>query len=465
MKKSKTFYNKLNIKHLKQKELLMAIIRQTNLFSWKTFHDDEKNLGDLERFKLVIETIPDNNLMRALYNLRANGRNDHPIEAIWNSILASIIFQHKGISSLRRELKRNAQLRELCGFNPIAGANAVPSKSAYNRFLSNLIQLESLVHGIFDDLVKQLKKLIPKFGTNLAFDGKAIQSFGKPSKKNPKDGRREKDADWGKKTYKGVRKDGSLWEKVKSWFGFRLHLIADADSELPIAYKITKASKHEQGVIIELFDKLNDTHPEIIDQCEHAMGDKGYDSKKMICCLWEKFSIKPIIDIRKMWRDTETRCFKNRDLQNVTHDYKGTVFCYCPKSGTIRTMPYSGFEKDRETLKFLCPAKHYGIECKGASKCSFYAKSFRVSLVENRRIFTPVSRSSYKWKRLYNKRTSVERVNSRIDNSLGFEHHYIRGLKKMNLRVGLGLCVMLAIAVGRLRQNRPDLMRSLVKSA
>ena len=45
-----------------------------------------------------------------------------------------------------------------------------------------------------------------------------------------------------KKTYKGERKDGSLWEKVKIWFGFKMHLIVDADYELPVGYEVTKAS-------------------------------------------------------------------------------------------------------------------------------------------------------------------------------------------------------------------------------
>lgn len=65
---------------------------------------------------------------------------------------------------------------------------------------------------------------------------------------------------------------------------------------------------------------------------------------------------------------------------------------------------------------------------------------------EDPRIFTPVARSGYKWKVLYDKRTSVELVNSRIDVSYGFERHYIRGLKKMEVRCGLALSVMLAIA-------------------
>ena len=404
--------------------------------------------------------------MHTLRTLRANGRNDHPIEAMWNSILAGIVFEHASIESLRRELRRNAQLREMCGFNPILGFKGVPSKSAYSRFVANLLAHEHLVRSMFDFLVEELAIIFPNFGKNLAGDGKAIHSFGKPSTKSDGDKRREEDADWGKKTYKGIDKDGNSWEKIKSWFGFRIHLIADAEAELPIAYTVTQASTAEQPVMRKLFANLKHTHPELLERCEHAMFDKGYDSTENICDLWDRYRIKPIIDIRNMWKDGEiTRQLKTKDIRNVTHDYKGTVFCHCPKTGEIRQMAYNGFEQERNTLKYACPALAYGIDCKGASKCPLYKKNIRIPLEEDRRIFTPVARSSYKWNKLYDKRTSIERVNSRIDVSFGFERHYIRGLKKMELRCGLALIVMLAIAIGRLRQQKPELMRSLVRAA
>jgi hypothetical protein len=59
----------------------------------------------------------------------------------------------------------------------------------------------------------------------------------------------------------------------------------------------------------------------------------------------------------------------------------------------------------------------------------------------------------------------VERVNSRLDNSLGFERHTIRGMKKMTLRLSLALILMLTMALGRVRQKHKELMRSLVKTA
>ena len=109
----------------------MASIAQKQLFGW----DEIEILGDLERFFLVIKNLPDEKIIRTLKAIRGNGTNKYSIEAMWNSILAAIIFQHKSIESLRRELSRNAQLRELCGFNNFYGIQAIPSARAYTTFL------------------------------------------------------------------------------------------------------------------------------------------------------------------------------------------------------------------------------------------------------------------------------------------------------------------------------------------
>ena len=131
---------------------------------------------------------------------------------------------------------------------------------------------------------------------------------------------------------------------------------------------------------------------------------------------------------------------------------KGPYFCHCPRTD------------ERYEMAYGCPARHYGLECAGASRCTV-GSSVRIPLSEDRRIFTPLARSSYAWKRAYKKRTAVERVNSRLDVSFGFEHHFIRGLKKMKLRCALALCVMLAMALGRVKEKQQEKLRSLVQAA
>jgi hypothetical protein len=124
-------------------------------------------------------------------------------------------------------------------------------------------------------------------------------------------------------------------------------------------------------------------------------------------------------------------------------------------------MACGGFESARKTIKKLCPTKHYGLVCKGCDKCPV-KHGIRIPLDTDRRIFTPIDRASYKWERQYNRRTSVERVNARLDECFGFEKHYIRGIKKMKIRCGMALCVMLAMAVARIKEKQEDKIRSFV---
>ena len=74
-------HNMLNDKQLKQGISYMAIIHERNLFSWKDFQNDIQNLGDLERLKLVIETLPDQKAYpHTVRFCEAMVRNDHPIQ-------------------------------------------------------------------------------------------------------------------------------------------------------------------------------------------------------------------------------------------------------------------------------------------------------------------------------------------------------------------------------------------------
>jgi hypothetical protein len=437
----------------------MAIIPQRQLFSWKEI----ENLGDLQRFSLLVKYLPDENLMCKLESLRNKGRDDYPVRAIWNSILAGIVYQHPSIESLRRELKRNAQLRQLCGFDITKGIKAVPSSNAYTNFLKLLVRNFDLVEAMFYDLVEKMGDVLPGFGNTLAIDSKAISSRSRRESKHINiDGRGEADANKGVKTYKGKRKDGSTWETVKSWFGFKLHLIVDADYELPVDFKVTKASASDIAVGRDMVQDLASNRHQVLENAEFFLGDKGYDDTELITTLWDEHQVKPVIDIRNLWKVDGARLVHGQS--NVSHDYKGTVYCHCPVEWKKRQMAFGGFEEDRGTLKYRCPARHYGLDCKGRDQC-WISDNIRISIDSNPRIFTPVARSSYKWKEIYKKRSSVERVNSRLDESFGFEKHFIRGKPKMKLRCGLALIVMLGMAYGRIKEKQPDKLRSLVQPA
>jgi hypothetical protein len=440
----------------------MAIIPQKALFRW----DEVDALDDLERLDVVLKHLPDEGLMQALERERGLGRNDYPIRPVWNSLLAGVVLQHPAVDTLRRELLRNASLRQLCGFDVTRGGIAVPPPWAYSRFLKTLARHLSEIEALFNTLIQLVMEELPDLGRYLAHDGKAIKSHGRAPKKDarpkPPDGRRESDADWGAKKKHQINEEGVEVEKTYWWFGFKLHLIVDATYDLPVAFDLTKASCAEQPVARALYKKLAHDQPELIQRCEAAMGDRGTDDGGLIVQLWDENEIKPVIAIRHCWKDGELtrRVSKSR---NVVYDEDGNVWCY-PCKGEKHRMAYAGFEKDRQALKYRCPALHYGLKCPDLGRCPVKG-SVRIKLSEDRRLFTPIARSSYVWKRLYNKRSSVERVNSRLDCSFGFEEHFIRGQRKMKLRLSLAMLVMLAMAHGRIKEKHKDKLRSLVKAA
>ena len=350
----------------------MAKIPQLLLFSWKEIEE----LGDLSRLKLLIDHLPDEKLMQQLESARGNGRDDYPIRAMWNSLLAGIVFQHSSVESLRRELSRNGQLRMVCGFDPVRGDRQVPASWVYSRFsrLRTLEKHAEEVDAIFQRVLWQVAAELPDLGRSLAVDGKAVAS--------------------------SARKPG-----------------------------------------------------------------RGYDDTKLHRRLWDNHGIKPVIGIRNLWKAPEghdATCAV-KSLEGVAYDFEGKVYCY-NAYGHRHKMAHGGFEKDRNTIKYRCPAEHYGQHCSGRSQCRI-GKSVRIPIEEDRRVFGPVARDSYKWKDLNKRRTAVERVYSRLDVSFGFENHTIRGLNKMRLRVGMAYMAMLALALGRIKENKAELMRSLVKAA
>ena len=174
----------------------MARLLARYLFKWQ----EVEVKSDLERLRLVLDYLPDEGLMKKLEAHRDKARNDYPIRAVWHSILAGTVYQHESVESLRRELSRNGELREACGFDPHKGSEAVPPPYVYTRFLKLLIRFKSEIDAMFAALVDTLKGWLPELGVSVAVDSKGVSSAGRPTKEAGEDGRRDRDADWGKKT-------------------------------------------------------------------------------------------------------------------------------------------------------------------------------------------------------------------------------------------------------------------------
>jgi hypothetical protein len=114
----------------------MAIIPQPQLFSWQQV----ETASDMDRLRLALKAMPDEPLMQALEEARMGRRDDYPIRALWNRVIAGIVFEHISVEQLRRELSRNAELRQRCGFDVFLGDAAVPPSWVYSRSLKKLFK-------------------------------------------------------------------------------------------------------------------------------------------------------------------------------------------------------------------------------------------------------------------------------------------------------------------------------------
>ena len=65
-------------------------------FSWHSV----ESLPDLERLRLVLNTLPDQEIVAALEAGRGRGRNDYPVRSMWRALIAGVVFQHASIQSL-----------------------------------------------------------------------------------------------------------------------------------------------------------------------------------------------------------------------------------------------------------------------------------------------------------------------------------------------------------------------------
>lgn len=282
---------------------------------------------------------------------------------------------------------------------------------------------------MFDSLVKYMYENLTEFGEILCADGKAVQSCATKKSEKNSGNRGERDADWCRKTYTTTKPDGEKITKTKKWFGFRLHLISDATYELPVDFEVTKASNSEIKEAEKMLKNTKDRQSAKIERCRYFLADRGYDSTVLIEWLTTE-GAAPIIDIRNMWQGEETRQFEDTDL---VYDYKGKVY-FVPEKGKAIQLQYRGYDKSRE-------CQCYGFHPKYHDK-----RIFRIPLKTDPRIFAKAARNSKKWKRLYKKRTSIERINGRIDRDFQFEKHTIRGLEKMKIFLTVTFIIQLASA-------------------
>jgi len=421
----------------------MQIHAAAPLFAWGELED----CPTLQTLRDFLDTVPDQPLLDGLRAARGKGRDDYPVAVLWRVVLLTIALRHTSFHACLAELHRNPSLCRLVG---IATAADIPNDWNLSRFLEVLGQQphQTALRALFDALATRLGQAVPDLGRHTAGDATALNA--RP-KRNAKAALKEcrqglPQPSGGKKEY--TDEEGKV-VKVVEWFGYKLHLLVDVHHEVALAYDISATAVGDNERVEALVEQAQANLP--AGRIKTLAYDKAADDSKVHECLHAR-GIKPVIHNRRQWQQEPERPLPGeRYPLQLVHDEAGTVYCYDTVSEppVRHRMAFVGYEKDRQALKYRCPARHEDWDCPSDHKCNqgkSYGLQARLPCELDLRRFPPIPRATKEFERLYRGRTAVERVNARLKIFWGADDGNVTGARRFHAFVGAVLVVHLVFA-------------------
>lgn len=454
--------------------------RQTML--WQELERElPPGLQEVEVFLQCLSEF-DEELVRKLEAERGHGRDDHPVRAMWNLIATGLYLRNGLFSEVLGELRRNSDLARLLGFGEI-GPNQynLPSDSALSRFHVKLkTRYLAEVVAVFEGTVKALAAVDPEFGKHSALDTSDVPTYARPGRKRPQ-GEAEKtpgeapeerassdpEASWSVKTKTWEDSEGKKREEVQSTFGYKLVAMADTSIPAVSAVEVVTGSTSDQKLAVPMIDAAQKNLGE--GRMETVAMDKGFDSAENVREAHER-DVAAIVPTRDVPQNLASLPREDREVVlapggNVVYDrYSGEAACYeapanANEEPTRRTLTYAGFEAGRDAHKFRCPLGGAAEgACRAFATCAAgssgsQGRQVRIPMETDARRFAPVYPRSKRWKRLYNGRSAVERINSYLKGVLELERHCLRGKNAIKLRVLLASMTLNVRTLVSLRQK------------
>lgn len=339
------------------------------------------------------------------------------------ALLAMKIYSIPTVILLIERLKSDLKFRYSCGFS-LSGR--IPSEATFSRFLARLTNEQSL-YQLFLELVEKGRELGIIGCINLVVNSTDVSAYEKkrPKKDLNQDGSK---ADW------GSEKDSN--GNQLTWFGYKLHLAVDPQSECPVDLMLTPAGVSDGEPALPLIQKLAERGY----RSKNYIMDAGYDWGEIYRTIHEVYKGQAIIPLNP----------RNEKQPPIGLDFDGTPIC----SAGYR-MIYWG------DGKFRCPHVLGKVNCLfGSNWCSNsnYGHTVKVKVKNDLRRFSNPHRNSRNWIELYHKRTAVERVNSRLKVNLGLEIFKVQGIDKVFVHM---LLSNICLASGTIAVNQKGCRKSV----
>ena len=411
-------------------------MKTANQLTFTTYEASLKLKPD-DPIKVIFDTIDwsfVHPLVQGKYSKTAQGADGYdPI-----SLLKPQLLIYLGeVSSDRRlvsALRYNARLCLLCGFNFLK----TPSNGTFTNFRDRLG--DELFYDILHQLIAQAIVLKVITGGDTAIDSTHLwaysNKFGKKScsckgKCSCPRVYSDTDATWGHKS------------KEYSFFGYKVHLIVDAKSQLPLDVIVTPGNEGDLPQAKPLLKGAKEKHPE--NQINTSAMDSAYDAYDNYHFVIHDISAAPIIALNP--RNGPDALTVGSLLLSPEGRYT------CPAGFQV---VYWGSDPKRGRLKFRCPAALGRCQCLFRPVCSpsSYGKVFYLHPDRDYRLVGPIPRGTDLWQEKYNARTSVERAYSEEKGSHHLANLRVRGLAKVKIHAYLALCAQVIKRIGVVMTER-----------
>lgn len=374
-----------------------------------------------------------------------------------NAMLRAFIYRSlrrlSTITDLAYALTENLSLAEAVGFDPFSRIPSIERFSSWLRSTPNQT-LQDVRFG----LAQKLVQMGAVQGTIVSLDGSAILA---PVRENnlktssPKRFRKDCYPKADPEARMGVYRvyAGAGNQKIRYFWGYRNHIVVDYDTELPLWEETRPANCHESKLAISL---LTACAQKLKLPIKAVCADSAYDSEKIFTYIIEVLHAQPIIAL------------KNRCHSRVGFQVKGKDII-CPAGFP---MPYRGkmtVKKTGITYRQYCCPLHYRkkmrqrfLMCPANHPKFLTQKGCNYLIRETPSYRSQVAYGSAEFRQLYNKRTSAERVFSRLL-SVAMQEPSVRGLQATQNYCTIAHISVLLVAVAAYDQGHPDKL-SFVRS-
>ena len=374
-----------------------------------------------------------------------------------SALLKSLIYKNlkplPTLFDLSVDLIDNPSLSTICGLNP--STNHYALKERLSSFLKDTPNY--FLQSIKNSLVSKLINLNQLTGETLSIDSCNIlanvkENNLKTSVKNRFDKFKIPKGDPDAKLGVMIHFPKPFKKEIKYFWGYRNIVVSDADSELPVTELTKPANVSEQSLFIPAFSLTQDTFHFPI---KKVVGDAIFDAEYIL-----KFVIDDLKAIPRIARNPRWNTYSD-----VKPSSSGGLICIAGFN-----MIYWGKFKDKGKIrkKFVCPITHSKKFAKQFPLCPWNHPKFTngkgcfAYLRGDYDVRKDIDYGSESFKKTYNKRTSSERVFSRLL-TLYMQKPSVIGLNAITNHCTIAHISVLLLALTAVKTNHKDKIRFIKK--